>query len=204
MVRALNVIFLIWSTYSKTDFASIGWAIIESIIDGENGDKEKGYENAGEVLKKGFLLFTNDSKFEKYAGTISQTLARLHSKWKHFDEAVEWAKQSLELAYKDNRCYFLHTYGNILKEQFQHLRDKKLKKPPNNKVPAAAGSRASVCEIVPAYFSNFESFVKSKNPSFRTSPAFSLSPFSPSIMLSMSGEKFVCFSSSFTFLRFNI
>ena len=112
--------------------------LIESIIDGENGDKEKGYENAGEVLKKGFLLFTNDSKFEKYAGTISQTLARLHSKWKHFDDAVEWAKQSLELAYKDNRCYFLHTYGNILKEQFQHLRDKKLKKPPNNKVPAAA------------------------------------------------------------------
>jgi hypothetical protein len=36
--------------------------LIESIIDGENGDKEKGYENAGEVLKKGFLLFTNDSK----------------------------------------------------------------------------------------------------------------------------------------------
>jgi hypothetical protein len=46
--------------------------------------------------------------------------------------------KSLELAYKDNRCYFLHTYGNILKEQFLHLRDKKLKKQPNNKVPAAA------------------------------------------------------------------
>jgi hypothetical protein len=30
--------------------------LIESIIDGENGDKEKGYENAGEVLKEGFSL----------------------------------------------------------------------------------------------------------------------------------------------------
>jgi pyruvate/2-oxoglutarate dehydrogenase complex dihydrolipoamide dehydrogenase (E3) component len=99
--------------------------LIESIIDGENGDKEKGYENAGEVLKEGLSLFINVSKFEKHAGTISQTLARLHSKWKRFDEAVEWAKKSLELAYKDNRCYFLHTYGNILKEQFLHLRDKK-------------------------------------------------------------------------------
>jgi tetratricopeptide (TPR) repeat protein len=80
--------------------------LIESIIDGENSDKEKRYENAGKVLKEGLSLFINDSKFEKYAGTISQTLARLHSKWKHFDEAVEWAKKSLELAYKDNRWLF--------------------------------------------------------------------------------------------------
>jgi hypothetical protein len=29
--------------------------LIESIIDGENGDKEKGYENAGEVLKEGHV-----------------------------------------------------------------------------------------------------------------------------------------------------
>ena len=132
--------------------------LIESILDAEKSEKEKGYENAGEVLKEGFSLFINDSKFEKYAGTISQTLARLHSKWKHFDEAVEWAKQSLELAYKDNRCYFLHTYGNILKAQFQHLRDKKLKKTPNNKVPAAVA-----VPLLKLILGALEQFVKAQN-----------------------------------------
>jgi hypothetical protein len=48
--------------------------LIESILDDEKSEKEKGYENAGEVLKEGFSLFINNSKFEKYAGTISQTL----------------------------------------------------------------------------------------------------------------------------------